>query len=329
MGGKGGALSSWLQELMALIFTQTIQAFIYAIIISFILFGMTNLTADVSTDDQNAAVGLMAVFSLMSVFKVEGLAKKIFGIKDTQANPGNAMKSLAKTAFAFQLGKRVLNNAGKITSGISKIAKSRSDNKKNKKRLEEDMKDNGFSRDENGNLSYSGGTSGGSAAASDDEEASGIDFGANTPGVVAAGGSHGGSGGGAGPSGKDARRIRDALRAYEDKADEIKKQRNEGIKSIISGSAEILTSIPGAVAGGLIAGADGDIGEMLNGIVAGAGVGDAIGESAVNFVDNATKFVKTTAKGAAGTSNRNLRRAIDEYKTAVENSYSRDVEDSQ
>lgn len=317
MKGKGGALSVWFSEFTSLVFTQTIQAFIYAIVISIILYGMDmSNVSDASSHDKNAALGLMSTFALLSVFKVEGFAKQIFGFKENRAAPGSAMKSLAKTAFALNLGKRVLNNAGKVTGGIGAIAKSRQDNAKAKKRLDEDMADNGFTRDKDGKLKYIGKTGGGSEA-----------YRAGSPTGVGASQDAGnaGVGGGAGMASSgdmsDAarRRMKNALRQYEDKAAEIKKSRQEGIKNIISGTTESLGAVVGSAAGGIIGVSDGDLDGLFNGLVAGAGAGDAVGEAMVNTITKATKSVNSIANREKGMSTKKLKSAISEYKSAVEN----------
>lgn len=333
MGKGGGPLSVWIKEFTALVFTQTIQAFIFAIIISIILFGTATNPVDASADDSNAALGLMSVFALLSVFKVEEMVKKIFGLSDTKASPGNAMKSIAKTAFAVQLGKRVLDNAGKLTGGIRNINKSRQDLAKAKKRHDEDLADYGL-KFENGEYvkngkggplakpTGSGGASGtgsatGRSAAEEKyyakamaaKKAGDMDgYNANmekaafarTLGNSSGGGSS--SGGGASIptvdidgmeiSGADYRRIKNATRAFEDKIDEVKKARNEGIKSIASSLAETTGAVFGATTGGLLAGADGNIDEMVRGIVAGAGIGDTVGKSTIESLERATQFVQ-------------------------------------
>lgn len=312
MKGKGGALSVWFSEFTSLVFTQTIQAFIYAIVISIILYGMKmNNVSDASSHDTNAALGLMSTFALLSVFKVEGFAKQIFGFKENRAAPGSAMKSLAKTAFALNLGKRVLNNVGKVTGGVRDIAKSRQDNAKAKKRLDEDMADNGFTRDKNGKLVYSGKSGSGGSEAYRAGSPTGVD------GSAGAGGSSAAYSGDMSDAAK--RRMKNALRSYEDKAAEIKKSRQEGIKNIISGTTESFGAVVGAAAGGVIGVADGDLDGLFNGIVAGAGVGDAVGEAMVNTLARATKSVKNVSNMGKGMSTKKLKSAISEYKSAIEN----------
>ena len=316
MGKGGGPLNAWLKEFIALVFTHTVQAFIYAIIISLILYGLGNTTG-VSPNDNNSALGLMAVFALTSVFKVEEMLKKIIGMGDSKASPKGAMKSLAKTAFAVQLGKRVLNNVGKVAGGIRSINQSRQDNRKAKERLKEDMEDNGFIKGADGKLTYVGrqssaGSSGGNSSSSSSASTRG--------GASSAGGGSSATGASNDISASDQRRMRNALRNYEDRASEIKKQRSEGIKSIASGTFEFVGAGVGAAAGGLIAGSDGNLDELVQGIIAGAGVGDAVGESAVNIVDKATKFVQRNYNRKSGISNKALKRSIDSYKDALKNS---------
>ncbi len=322
MGGKGGALSSWLREFMSLVFTQTLQAFIYAIIISFIMYGMTDLSADVSTDDQNASIGLMSVFALTSVFKIEDLSKKIFGISDNAAGHKGAMKSLAKTAFAIGIGKRALDNVGKIGSGISSFAKTGSESRKARLRAKEDLDDL--------KKPTVGAVGGGSATVGEPGSATGGDSDSSGAAGMSAAASTG-----KGTSQEEYnKKVRNVLRTYEDKQAELKKARMEGIKSIATGLAESIAVIPGAIAGGVIGGADGDIDEMLRGIAAGAGVGDAIGAGAVNLVTKTHGTVKTATMGAIDTRrDRKIIKEIEQYRDdlerAVRASTNNKVEDSQ
>jgi len=324
MGKGGGALSTWLKEFTALVFTQTIQAFIYAIIILIILYGMNTNRANVSANDSNSALGLMATFALLSVFKVEELAKKIFGLGNTKASPGNAMKSIAKTAIAAKLGKRVLNNAGKIFGGIGAITKSRQDNRKTKARLEEDMQDLGFKRDEKGKVIFTGKSKAASASGSGAKGASGK---SSVNGKSGAEPEINNSGSAAAASidlpsadisAADRRRIRNAVRTYEDKVSEIKKARNQGIKDIVAGSVESIGGLYGGVAGGILGGADGNLDEMIQGIMAGAGVGDVSGEMAVNAIDRSLSFVQRNYKRKGGISNKKLEKTIKDYSELAE-----------
>ena len=111
--------------------------------------------------------------------------------------------------------------------------------------------------------------------------------------------------------------MRNALRSYEDKVAEIKKQRREGYKSIASGIAETVGAGFLGTAGMIAGGADGNLDEAVQGLLIGAGAGDALGQSTVNALDRATKFVQNNAKRQKGISTKELQRSIDAYKDAV------------
>lgn len=167
-GKGGGALSTWIKEFCELVFIQTLQAFIYAIVIAFIVEILTstqfsNNANMMSSDDHNTAVGIICVIALVSIFKVEDLARKIFGFGPTKADHGNAVKSIAKTAFAMQIGKRVLDNGGKILGGAGAVLGAGAKKIKAKKNYQADLeayrKDNGLDGSKGvGVISPDGGT---------------------------------------------------------------------------------------------------------------------------------------------------------------------------
>ena len=327
MGKGGGALNTWLKEFTALVFTQTIQAFIYAIVISIIMLGMNGVvdstTDGISANDHNGAVGLMSVFALMSVFKVEEMARRIFGISDTKASPGGAMKSLAKTAIAASLGKRVLNNAGKIIGGAKAVNKAGQDRRKLAKRIDEDKADFGIKAKNSSDPALNTRTvSGGSSTSSGMRSSSGgTSTGAGDsviPSNVAA------------ISNSDKRKLREALRRYEDQLSEINKAKAEGWKSIASGMTESIGSVIGGASGAAFGAANGEFDSIVNGLMSGAGIGDTIGKGAVESVDKAINFVKRNYKHQAGMSNKQLRSKLDELTRTIESSgvsYNVDVVD--
>ena len=338
MGKGGSALSLWIREFTALVFTQSIQAFIYAVIISVILYGMTSKSPSAST---NSALGMMSVFALLSVFKVEEMSKKIFGFPDTKASPGNAMKSIAKTAFAVQLGKRVLDNVGKVTGGLGKIGKAGKTRAGAKSRLDEDAADNGFEL-KDGKYTYTGkskntgnivvpqgsggnrpaGNGGGNGNAGGSGDVGNIDVDIPNIPVASAGDT-------AYASDAARRRMREALRRAEDERAKANEMRNEGIKDIFSGLTETLAAPVGAATGAVLAGADGNIDELLQGLVAGAGAGDAVGEATVNALSKAVKNVNKMAKHKPGMSNKEFKAAIDDLTRTVQSqAYRSDASDA-
>ena len=272
---------------------------------------------------------------------------------DTKASPGNAMKSVAKTAFALKLGKRVLDNVGKVTGGIGKMAKGGQDRKKLDKRLKEDMEDNGFKMGEDGKPVYvgkNGKTTSGTAGETSTKKMSDAQKKYYDKALEAkANGDPDGykkymeqaafartlekSSGGSGGSGNaevstdasisDAakRRMKNALRNYEDKMDEIRKSQREGAFDILKGVSESLVAPFGAAAGGILGGADGNLDEMLQGIVGGAGLGDAAGENMVKALEKGIGFaernVKRAKNGWVGVSHKNLKATIDSYNKAI------------
>lgn len=131
--GGGGALSTWIKEFCELVFIQTLQAFIYAMVIGVI---MNMNVAAMENSDQATVLGFMCVVCLTSIFKVEEILRRLFGFGPTKADHGNAVKSIAKTAFAVKLGKRVLDNGGKIVGGAKNMIGANKDAKKASDRLQ-------------------------------------------------------------------------------------------------------------------------------------------------------------------------------------------------
>lgn len=338
MGKGGGALSVWLKEFIALVFTQTLQAFIYAIIIVVIMYGLEP-RAGISGDDQNAALGLMSTFALLSVFKIEDMAKKIFGIGDTKASHKNAMHSIAKTAVAAKLGSKVLNNAGKVFGGVKAIGKAGQDRRKLKTRLQEDMSDMGYKLEENKgkmNATYVGNKktavagvtskNGSVTASTDTVNGSDADsFGGSQSAAENTSISPSTNSASVGNSSSNhdvisdaaKRRMRNALRTYDDKLSEINKARDEGIKSIASGLTEFAGSVVGGTAGGILGASDGNFDEILKEIVAGAGAGDIAGKYVVEGADKITQFAKRNYNRKKGVSSVNLKATLKAYDEAM------------
>lgn len=150
MFGKGGsALSIWIKEFCELVFIQTLQAFIYALVIAFIVEILkTGAGSDMTSDDHNGAVGIICVVALTAIFKVEDLVRNIFGFGKTKADHGNALASLARTKFALDLGKSVLDNGKKVLTGAGAVMGAHGKKVKARKNYLKDLeaynKDNGL-----------------------------------------------------------------------------------------------------------------------------------------------------------------------------------------
>ena len=116
MFGKGGGpIGTWIKEFCQLVFIQTLQAFVYAIVIIFIVEILKNdYRNQMDIGSHNTAVGIICVVALTAIFKLEDIAREIFGFGRTKADHGNAIASLAKWGFALSMGKSVLDNGKKI-----------------------------------------------------------------------------------------------------------------------------------------------------------------------------------------------------------------------
>lgn len=282
MGGKKGGpvLNSWIKEFCTLVFIQTIQAFIYAIIISIIV-EMSFLSIE-DVDDRNASMGIICVVALTAVFKVEELIKKIFGIGNSKADVHGAMSSLAKTAIAWNFGKRVLDNTTKVAGGIKSRQDAAKGRQKLKSRMERDQATFGI---------------GGAVPdeAMDDigpqiqqerlgaETSNAVDLGSyvgtthfNNQAIEVAN-KKSQAGNNVTKNGKNIRDYNAMMDKYQDQLDELKKKRQEGTKQILRGLGETAGAVPGALAGAVIGGADGDLDAALRGAAVGIGIGDTIG----------------------------------------------------
>lgn len=298
MGKGGGALSTWINEFCTLVFIQTIQAFTYAIIIVVIV--KLQFANIVETSTRTAAMGLFTIMALVSVFKIEDLLRKIFGISPTKADHKSAVASLGKLAVIGHFGKRLTDNVGKITSGVGARIKSRKDLKKLNKSYAEDLSDlKGHKSAQAGakpqaKIGATGTQSDGSMAV----------FGATVSkeSEEAMAGNNSSS-----KNKNDAdlqRKLRATQREYEQKRDEIIKARKEGMKQIAKGFAETGGSIIGGVTGGIIGISDGELDSLMTQMVAGAGVGDVVGEGTVNTISGLNKQISNAISATRGSINR-------------------------
>lgn len=265
MFGKGqGVLGAWLKEFCQLVFVQTIQAFIYAIIISFVvqIILSTNAT-NMDATDYRTGLGLMCVFAMVSVFKIEDLLRKILGFGTTKADHGSAVKSIAKTAFAMQLGKRVLDNGKKMVGGFSRYRQANKNIRNARRQLKEDKE------------ALNSDMSSGNAPTLNGEARPSISTSAVLDGSSATTNT-------TSSSNNYAQRLRALQRENETRLGEIRKQRNAAIKDMASGVLETGGAVYGATMGAIIGGADGNFDEAIQGVLAGAGLGDSAGKAVVN-----------------------------------------------
>lgn len=121
MFGKGGGpLNAWIKEFYELVFIQTLQAFVFALTIGFIISILGQQTAMDKTD-QNTSLGIICIVALTSIFKIEEIARRIFGYGPTKADHGNAVASIGKSMSALKMGKNLLDNGKKVVSGAGAV----------------------------------------------------------------------------------------------------------------------------------------------------------------------------------------------------------------
>lgn len=287
---KDNIFSHWLKELCSLVFIQSIQAFIFAIVMVLIVSIMTpenvGEIGDDNRSDYIAATGIIAVLAISSISKLEDLVKKIFGVQSgiTETGMRGGMKSLATTMMAANLAKGVLDNAGKVVGGIGGITAANRGMNKQRARLarkigqegspqlgtgipsdiEENKKANSAST-ENANAT-SNNTNNTNSNSSKSSNSSRISV-SNRRAMS-----------------KD---LQKAYDDYEDKMEELKAKRRTSAFKVASGVSESLGALGGGVTGALIGASVGEGKEIMNGALAGIGIGDKMGGVPIRTVETA------------------------------------------
>ena len=298
---KKDVFADWLRELCMLVFIQTIQAFIFAIVMSLIISLLSGFPVD-DESDAVASTGVIAVIVLASVSKIEDIVKKIFGIKSGFHDSGmrGGLKSLATTMMAANMAKGVLDNGRKVLGGAIGAAaapiKANKDMNQARARLARDMN------------RYGGkpGIQAGAGAAGSPLPAGSSESGSSTstppaptnPASAPAAASAGAAGG---SSAND--KLQDRIEAYNDKIAEIKANRGKAIRNssitALSGLAETAGAI-GFGAVGMTAGAAmGEGKEIVQAGLIGAGMGDKIGNLSVKPIKAASDLQNFAAENRA------------------------------
>lgn len=308
--GKGGALNSWLREFCALVFTQTIQAFIYAIIITLIMatsqFGVEAENNEYRQDQliNTTSMGIINIFALTSIFKIEELARKVFGIQRSSIDAKNPMSSMAKLAFMAHFGRRLWDNGKKMIKGGAGILSYGRNRRKDKKKYYQQLErkiaaENKINKKindlEEGNNSTDAAASAALDAAGGGAVGRGVGTGTldvATLNINATNVNMNGSVGSGNLSKEEQleklRDKRDALReaiidlndSYDDKVKTNNKALVDSIHMAMSGAAETAGAILGGSLGAVIGGADGK--DVSHGVVAGMGIGDRVGQTLVD-----------------------------------------------
>ena len=311
---KGNVFQIWLKEFIALVFTQTLQAFIMAVILSIIVIVYNNSGG--SDDDVTMAAGVLAVIALASVSKIEELVKKIFGINssvtDTSMNGGKG--GLLATFAAGHLAGRFLNDIPQIGKGISGVAKGAIDKSKAKKdyltgvkkKVERYDSLHGADAEGNGGSTGAGaGGIGGSGSGTGDGRLNGGSITITNSTVNMSGNGNNVKGENDSKAGlKDKFKLEDDLEElkaqYESKRKEATLNQFRAAGTGIKGTAELVSAFPGAAAGAVVSAAMGT--DILKGAASGVGVSDYIVGGAADLAGTAIKTGYHTVDGVSSLS---------------------------
>lgn len=286
---KDNIFAHWLRELCSLVFIQSIQAFIFAIVMSLIISIMTpdnvGEIGDENRSDYIAATGIIAVLAISSISKLEDLVKKIFGVQSSVTDTGmrGGMKSLATTMMAANLAKGVLDNAGKVAGGIGGWTSANRSMNKQRARLARKVGNEGGPQIGEGSIS------GGTAPTPQlGESGNGLP---NTGGNTSNNAGRNSSASSSRISTENKRAMsKDLQKAYddyEDKMEELKAKKRASRFKIASGVNETLGAIGGGMTGALIGASIGEGKEIMNGALAGIGIGDKLGSAPVRTIETA------------------------------------------
>lgn len=142
---KKDVFSVWLKEFCSLVFTQTVQAFLLAIIMSVVLYMANDGGEQQYSGNSVSAVSIIAIIALSSISKIELLVKKIFGVESQFGDPAmkNGVKSFSSGVAAgmatINLAKRPADNLKKFVGGIKDIRSSNMDIARVRKRTSRDL----------------------------------------------------------------------------------------------------------------------------------------------------------------------------------------------
>lgn len=122
-----GIFGKWLREFATLVFTQAVQAFLLAIVMTIIISCLGNAGGS-DTEGSNQAAGLLAIIALASFGKIEMLVKNIFGVTSQFGDPSlqaGARGLTAGSLLAMKGGKRLLDNGSKLVQSHRQISEAK------------------------------------------------------------------------------------------------------------------------------------------------------------------------------------------------------------
>ncbi len=294
MGQKSSTLSKWIKEFCAIVFIQSLQAFLLTMVSSFIV----QINDNVS---QAQGLAVINIIALASMAKLEQLVSDMIGLKSSVSDVG--LKGGAKMGAHGLAGgiatmaalRRLGDNGKKMIGGVRGIAAGRREQKN--ALAEKNRKMNQYAE-----LLAQGGGAGGSAGEGEAGEGAPGGLGGST----GAGNGEGATGtaGGRPINIRDKHKYQDMLANCDAKIMEARNKKKSAIYQIASGVLETSGSVAGFAAGGALAGtmhaAAGDfsLGDVLSDAVKGAGVGDVLGEAALSIPTGVASFGKDVKAGS-------------------------------
>ena len=280
-----GVFTTWIKELCALVFVQTIQAFILAIVLSIVLTFIKDNGSKVSEKATVQSLGVLCIILLTSLTKMEQMASGVGNIIGAGTD-----KKKANAKMLTRLNKKGIDKNGNPIGSSPQINAPNGENNllEGNEYYEKakQAKKNGDMDGYRENMGIQAGINKAKKAMAQNatvpsrlnkSAAVGMDISVpnSRPQFE-----------------KDAEKIMDA---YDDEIAKAKEKRRQGIQKIVAGAAETVGAGIGGMAGlsiGSISGlATGDLDQVPKAMAYGMGAGDALGE-------NLTKAVSTVAQGA-------------------------------
>lgn len=283
---KKDVFNVWFREFASLVFTQTVQAFLLAAVMSVIV----STASSASAQDQNvgiSATGVIAIVALTSISKIERLVKKIFGVESQFGDPSmkNGMGALAGSLIAAKMAGKLLNNVPKIGGAIKGRADGKKDMMKAEQRRARDLgalakgSPAGTIAQRNMNETLSDQNTVDEQAEADRQSETAQALSQQSGNMSRA----------VNRGGYNDDYALERLYRIQDKYDEsinaAKKKRRDSFYKGLSGLSESAFAVGGAAVGFSISAATGD--NMVQGAATGAGVGDMFGQFAVGAAKTA------------------------------------------
>ena len=310
---KKGVFGNWFREIATLVFTQTVQAFLLAIVMTIII---SAASQNAGSSNPTYAAGLLAIIALSQFNKIEKLVKEIFGVTSGFANEAMRMNPGGLTMggmLALHGAKKLVDNGGKIIGGAAGAAwNSHKINKLTDKKneMEDDL-------DSGGELSTQFRAENKALDAANDvanDITGAAQAGASVNMATQEFSGTGGNSSGLGVSSTEIRQLTDAIKAQtqalknpnssggslpsskggtlDDQIKAAQDAKKASLRKMGSGLVETAGSLAGAAAGlgtGLVGAAiTGELNgqKIMNSALTGAGVGDDIGRGAVSGINN-------------------------------------------